>query len=945
MIALFFFILLVPLKLLSTRIEELGQQELAWQTAETQARLRNEMMLFKKDLQPEEFAANYLRRRLTDIELEQRMAEVSYEESRSHRDRLFDEVFRSVESALSSGTDAVPSFFVVIADKNFKSFRYRIRDSLARLAGGEEAAAQFISFYTLRNQETRIDAETARRYSESAMKWGGSDSVSDGLHVRFRQILSSYVGRETKERQINVYYTDLHGFDRLLFWAQPIYDTERFYGSLMVGFLERELKLPAILQQALSSSRDGDIRRFAGWNKPESESTVLDTIFDQTVFGGRNLHVGVKLANAGENSLRRLMVALRMLAGAAMLLGFLLFMHTWLFGLQVKLKLRAKMAAVIAVVVFIPAFLVAVMARATLNDFMSSRSDMAQGYLTSRLDEIELGQEELLSRQSLRVLRFKSHIEQYWGEGLHKNPEPKLFADYLDFFVGRNFFYDRSGSTLHFRGDNLSGRADRLTFNNAVRLLSNLSGLQQSERTRKHLDNLAYTDAFVGEMNSLTKMSAAAAREGEIVSNLSSLNLLSRDIVALYADPGKRPVRPATIGFLKANPDGALARYVKTSPGYPVKYFQETSGDYHVKVAFARRDNEFVSQEFWLDPSIRRDMELKLLFDRAMDLKTSGSSVAEDSPEKVTGWRFRNNQPHIFVGAATFNPDNFTALFLDIVPYAVFIYSLVIMLVVSRVLAGLFLTPIEVVGLGVRSVAAGEDLTIRVHICNNDEFDRMGHAFNEMTAGLLQKRHISRFVSDRLLAEIASSHSTQQTREEVATVLASDLRNFTGISEKFSPEVVVEVLNDYFTAMEQAIKSEQGSIDKFIGDAIIAVFYPQEGANTSVRAARAACAMRRRLAEFNRAQQESGRFTVENGVGLATGRVVSFVAGSIGSRREFIVTGAPVERAEALEALSKQGVSSKVIVDTSSLAELQAVFSCQALDGQSDVYEIVEILA
>jgi class 3 adenylate cyclase len=467
--------------------------------------------------------------------------------------------------------------------------------------------------------------------------------------------------------------------------------------------------------------------------------------------------------------------------------------------------------------------------------------------------------------------------------------------------------------------------------------------LQPGSRTKKQLDQLHYTDAFVSDMNLYTSMSSVVAKESEVVSNLSSLNLLSRDIVALYANPFRRPIRAGSIGFLKMNPNWVAAKYITTSPGFPYAYFSEVDGNYHTRFAFALRDNEFISEEFWLNKNSRRDADLKMLFARAMDSKSSGSSLAEDEPEKVMAWLFRSEWEHLLVGVTTFSPDSYIALFFDLVPYVVFIYSLIIALVISALLAGLLLPPIDAVGQGVRAVEAGEDLTLRVQLANNDEFDRMGEAFNEMTAGLLQKRHISRFVSDRLLSEIASTCNLSETREERATVLASDLRNFTGISEKFPPEMVVEVLNDYFTEMEQAIKTENGSIDKFIGDAIIAVFYRQHGEKTELRAVRAALAMRHRLAGFNQRQLALGRFAIENGVGLATGSVVSTVLGSLGRRREFVITGAPLEDAERLEALSKLGRHSRIIVDAATLAALKPYCSFEQLSAEPALHEIVEM--
>jgi adenylate cyclase len=139
-------------------------------------------------------------------------------------------------------------------------------------------------------------------------------------------------------------------------------------------------------------------------------------------------------------------------------------------------------------------------------------------------------------------------------------------------------------------------------------------------------------------------------------------------------------------------------------------------------------------------------------------------------------------------------------------------------------------------------------------------------------------------------------------------VFFSDIRSFTAISEKLSPQEVLEFLNDYMERMVACVISTGGVIDKFIGDAVMAHWGAVESAGSPARdalnAVRAALMMRAALANFNHGRGGEKRPPVRIGCGLNSGHLV---AGQIGSdeRLEYTVIGGTVSLADKTETLNK----------------------------------------
>ncbi len=141
--------------------------------------------------------------------------------------------------------------------------------------------------------------------------------------------------------------------------------------------------------------------------------------------------------------------------------------------------------------------------------------------------------------------------------------------------------------------------------------------------------------------------------------------------------------------------------------------------------------------------------------------------------------------------------------------------------------------------------------------------------------------------------------------EQVITVLFCDIRNFTRMSETMSPQEVMSFLSEYHSRMVEAVFAHGGTLDKFIGDAVMATFgTPRPAPDDAVRAVLAGIAMRLALAEVNSERATKGLAAVRHGVGIHSGRAV---VGNVGTRErlEYTVIGDTVNVASRIAAACK----------------------------------------
>jgi class 3 adenylate cyclase len=210
------------------------------------------------------------------------------------------------------------------------------------------------------------------------------------------------------------------------------------------------------------------------------------------------------------------------------------------------------------------------------------------------------------------------------------------------------------------------------------------------------------------------------------------------------------------------------------------------------------------------------------------------------------------------------------------------------------------------------------------------------------------RTNLARYLSPQIVDRIVQNNVQLNLGgdRKVVTVLFSDIRNFTTITESRPPDQLITILNEYFTSMAETIFEQRGSLDKYIGDAIVAVFGSLISLENPARnAVAAAVAMMNRLPELNRRWEERFGFSMNIGIGVNTGEVF---LGNIGSpeRMEFTVIGDAVNVASRFSGLAKPG---QILVTKETLAHLGPDFPVREhppaeVKGKSGKLEVFEVI-
>lgn len=180
------------------------------------------------------------------------------------------------------------------------------------------------------------------------------------------------------------------------------------------------------------------------------------------------------------------------------------------------------------------------------------------------------------------------------------------------------------------------------------------------------------------------------------------------------------------------------------------------------------------------------------------------------------------------------------------------------------------------------------------------------------------ERYVAAPIASEILKQPGEYQALQKGKRIQAAVLFSDIRNFTTLSTQLEPEALVEQLNTYLDAMVEPILAVGGTVDKFIGDAIMAEFGSpiSQGAKTdALNAIKAALGMRKNLNKLRGKWQQEGKKILFNGIGINYGELI---AGDIGSvqRREYAAIGDTVNVASRVEGLTKNFGTDILITDS-----------------------------
>jgi adenylate cyclase len=208
------------------------------------------------------------------------------------------------------------------------------------------------------------------------------------------------------------------------------------------------------------------------------------------------------------------------------------------------------------------------------------------------------------------------------------------------------------------------------------------------------------------------------------------------------------------------------------------------------------------------------------------------------------------------------------------------------------------------------------------------------------------RSRLERYHSPSIINKIMSSQKSENIfniSEQEVSIMFADIVGFTSLSEKHDPQYIAALLNDFFTEMTEIIFRNEGTLDKFIGDALMAVFgapYPQK--DHALRCVNAALQMKDQLVNFNQSRKEK----IQIRIGINSGKVV---AGDIGSpqRIEYTVLGNTVNIASRLE--SSIAKPSQIVISADTHRLIQDKFQTQylgdfelkGLEKKIKVYEVL----
>jgi adenylate cyclase len=264
--------------------------------------------------------------------------------------------------------------------------------------------------------------------------------------------------------------------------------------------------------------------------------------------------------------------------------------------------------------------------------------------------------------------------------------------------------------------------------------------------------------------------------------------------------------------------------------------------------------------------------------------------------------------------------------------------------------SGTITWPIQRLSEAAHRISEG-DFKIDLKPKGRDEIAHLSTSFNEMAKGLEERDRVketfNKFHNREIAEKLLSGEVKLGGEKKTATVFFSDVRGFTALSESMEPEQVVEMLNEYMTRMVAIIRSYGGVVDKYVGDAIMALWgVPLTGTDDTYNAVRACLGMREELARLNDLRMSRGQPVLKIGMGLNTG---TLIAGNIGSneKMEYTVIGDAVNLASRIESMTKE-YGTDLLISKSVFSQVSERVICEnggasRVKGKSEAVEVYKV--
>ncbi len=630
---------------------------------------------------------------------------------------------------------------------------------------------------------------------------------------------------------------------------------------------------------------------------------------------------------------------------------FILFLLTGLFhfaffGFPYDPGLRRKILLLTGVILLLPYALIGYSSKLLFENMDQLRKREIQIDGESRLFEVSQFVKDLRIRRVLNGLKAKistikereniraGHMSEK-GRGFFK----EAILGQLKLFYKDGYFCEITNSFITYE------EIKQLFILMSAKYLDSMGILDKSKiENQKNLRKASYTDGFIDGLTRDYFEGRQMRNEGVETQNITTLEGLSKMLFFLIPESMNENVSIDAIGFIQLSnfrDIGNIFLELAINKGF---LLEEIEPFKTYRFALGTRKSEDFILNIAPENSYSKTF-LKPLLNKAVRTQSSGSISSRFGDKRTLhSWKFIKEDAIVIAGIVEAVQDQVLRFCIQALPFVFAVISLLSLVLIGEAIYILLVKPVSVFITGVKQIGLG-DFQTTIEIEKSDEFSDLAKSFNEMSSGLLQKEKMKRFVSDKLLERVEKGHQdtiSKETAEEYdLSVLSSDIRDFTSITEKNDAQEIVSLLNDYFTEMEQAIIINGGIIDRFIGDAVSAVFYADdESEHHAFRAVKAAIEMRERIKMINLARSKAGKFEIENGIGISTGRAIIGVAGSERGRKVFTVLGEITKKADILESKTKLS-NSKVVICEKTMNFVEGNFEFKRLAEDDESFELI----
>jgi len=556
--------------------------------------------------------------------------------------------------------------------------------------------------------------------------------------------------------------------------------------------------------------------------------------------------------------------------------------------------------------------------------------------LISDLQMLEFGilnhdlQERRATSQFVKILRENSTENREVIELLLKSKIGKLYEGY-GFMRSDGLFLEQSPDTTGISADDVNKfrMAQEISFGQLYNIFEFVGAL--SPEFAANVENkteLSKWKAYGVHLNEIDRDSFCCTDGQYYMSRNADKNYFRLSFHHLFPEFDKSKLW-AGATFIK-NARSTVENYLATQNQHGIFFY---SRDQAIVQSAVFRCQENSTE---IDPSVAWPMSAL----REKDLVEASRRVSINRKESSWVTRDRNGIVSIYsvramaelpfiivsrclISTLAINEQLFRVSGLLLIPYAILLLA-----VLSSLLTEVFLKPINLLIDGTFQLEQGRFPVIDFR--SENELGTLVEHFNAMSTGIKQRQKLQRFVSEEVSETISIEAMTMQEsagRLVYRAIVFIHIRDFAGLCEKIEPESAISLLNHYFSVFEPCLRRENGQIEKYIGDAIMISFSPENCNNSpATSACAAAIACLTALPELNRNLVNIGLPEIGIGIGIATGNVIRGKIGARQSRKDFTLIGDPVNLAARLETRSHLDRHSHILIDSETAKGVEAAF-------------------